>query len=298
MKIGVDIGGTNVKLAVVNEGYDIKSTLTIPTEAHLGIDKVMSNLLSGIERVMDGFECHAIGIGTPGDVDFERGIVRSAGNLPYNNTPISEIVRKRFGIPVLLGNDASCAVLAEARAGLGKKYKNFIMLTLGTGVGGGIVIDGKPYLGAHGAAGEFGHVSIQYDGELCRCGLRGCFENFASVSALIKMTREAAKENRDTILTSVIESAGLNGKTAFLAKEKGSHTASEVIDKYLDNLALGIKNYSRIFDSEAVILAGAITKESDALLTPLTEQAGISVPILISALGKNAGVIGAAALAK
>lgn len=297
MYIGVDIGGTDVKVGVMNEAYELERELTVPTEAHLGIERVLSNIVSGIAAVSEGCLCKAIGIGTPGDIDFQNGIVRSSANLPYNNTPIVDFLHKKFGLPVRIGNDASCAVMAEAYAGHGRKYKNFIMLTLGTGVGGGIVIGGEPYLGAHGAAGEFGHVSVKFDGELCRCGLPGCFEDFSSVSALIKMTKEAVLTSGDSILATAAYTVGLNGKTAFVAKKSGSRAAEAVIDKYLDYLALGIKNYSRIFDPEAIILAGAITKEGDALLSPLREKANVSAPIIVSALGKSAGVIGAAALA-
>ena len=171
------------------------------------------------------------------------------------------------------------------------------MLTLGTGVGGGIVIDGKPYLGAHGAAGEFGHVSVKLDGNSCRCGLCGCFEDYASVTALIRMTEKAVKLNPNSTLSAIASRYGVSGKTAFSAANEGCPIAETVIDKYLDYLAIGIKNYVRIFDPEAVVLGGAITKEGDPLLSPLIKKAEISLPILISALSENAGVIGAAALA-
>lgn len=297
MIVGVDIGGTNIKLGLVNEKYELIKSLTVPTEAHLGIERVMSNIISGIESVNDCDECQKIGVGTPGNIDLQNGIVRSSGNLPYNNTPISKIIFERFGVPVLIGNDASCAMLAEVHAGHGKKYKDFIMLTLGTGVGGGIVIGGNPYLGAHGAAGEFGHVSVKLDGELCRCGLRGCFEHYASVTALIKLTRKAVEKYENSLLFDIARRDGISGKTAFLAAHEGCTVGAAVVDEYLNYLALGIRNYARIFDPEAIILGGAITKEGNALLAPLAEKVDITTPILISALGTDAGVIGAAALA-
>ena len=296
MTLGIDIGGTNVKLGVVDSDLHVVKRLTVKTEAHLGIDAVISNILAGARAIASEFSIDGIGLGSPGEIDFERGLLVSSANLPYNNTPIVDILTDAFGVPVRIGNDATCAVIGEAYAGYGREYRNFVMLTLGTGIGGGIVIDGKPYMGKHGAAGELGHVSVRADGEPCRCGLRGCFESYASVSALIKMTDNAAGANPDSLLMMEMEKGGLDGKTAFAAAEHGCPVATAVIDEYIKNVALGLKNYQRIFDPEAIILAGAITAEGDRLLAPLIAECNVPCPIHISALGADTGIIGAAAL--
>ena len=296
MTLGIDIGGTNVKLGVIDSDFSVVKKLTLKTGAHLGIDAVVATVLAGARELIEEFPIDGIGLGTPGEIDFERGLLVSSANLPYDNTPIVKILTDAFGIPVRIGNDATCAVIGEAYAGYGREYRNFVMLTLGTGVGGGIVIDGKPYMGKHGAAGELGHVSVRADGELCRCGLRGCFESYASVSALIRMTDDAAKKSPDSLLMREMEKGGLDGKTAFAAAELGCPVATAVIDEYIKNVALGLKNYQRIFDPEAIILAGAITAEGDRLLEPLVREAAIPCPICISALGADTGIIGAAAL--
>ena len=296
MTLGIDIGGTNVKLGVVDRDLRVVKKLTVKTEAHLGIDAVISNILAGARALAGEFPIDGIGLGSPGEIDFERGLLVSSANLPYNNTPIVKILSDAFDVPVRIGNDATCAVIGEAYAGYGRQYKNFIMLTLGTGIGGGIVIDGRPYTGKHGAAGELGHVTVKTDGELCRCGLRGCFESYASVSALIRMTDDAAGANPDSLLAREIEKNGLDGRAAFSAAVQGCSIASAVIDEYVKNVALGIKNYQRIFDPEAIILAGAITAEGDRLLSPLVAECDIPCKVLISALGADTGIIGAAAL--
>lgn len=298
MILGIDVGGTNIKFGVTDDELNIVNRLTLPTNAHLGIDSVINTVISGAKRLMDETPYERIGLGTPGKIDYERGLLVSSANIPYDNTPIVKILGETLGVPVFIGNDANCATIAEARAGHGRIYKSFVMLTIGTGIGGGIVINGEPYLGMTKSAGELGHVSVNLDGELCRCGIRGCFEGYASVSALVKTAEYAAKQNEDSLLAKRITECGLNGKAVFDASELGCSVADEVIDKFINNLALGIINYQRIFDPEAIVLGGAITASADRLLKPLIKAANIPCPILISALGTDTGIIGAAALTK
>jgi glucokinase len=297
MILGIDIGGTNIKFGVTDENFNVVKKLTLPTNAHLGIDCVVNTVLEGAKLLMNDVPYNKIGIGTLGKIDCERGLLVSSANIPYHNTPIVKILSDALRTPVILGNDASCATIAEAYAGHGKQYKNFVMLTLGTGVGGGIVIDGKPYRGAHGMAGEFGHISVNINGDMCRCGMRGCLENYASVSALIKMTKDVARKHEDSLLANRIRTHGLDGKTAFDAQSNGCPIAKEVIREFTSNIALGLINYQRIFDPDAIVLGGAITAEGDALLTPIKEAANLPCPVLISALGADVGIIGAAVLA-
>ena len=296
MILGIDVGGTNIKFGVTDDELNIVNRLTLPTNAHLGIDSVVNTIISGAKQLMDATPYEKIGLGTPGGIDYERGLLISSANIPYDNTPIVKILGEAIGVPVFIGNDANCATIAEACAGHGKSYKSFVMLTIGTGIGGGIVINGEPYLGATKSAGEFGHVSIKLDGEICRCGIRGCFESYASVSALVKMAECAAKAHESSLLAEKIAECGLNGKAVFDASKLGCPVADEVIDEFINNLALGIINYKRIFDPEAIVLGGAITASSDRLLKPLIKAANVHCPILISALGTDTGIIGAAAL--
>lgn len=296
MILGIDVGGTNIKFGVTDDELNIVNRLTLPTNAHRGIDNVVNTIIYGAKQLMDATPYEKIGLGTPGGIDYERGLLISSANIPYDNTPIVKILGEALGVPVFIGNDANCATIAEARAGHGKSYKSFVMLTIGTGIGGGIVINGEPYLGATKSAGELGHVSIKLDGEICRCGIRGCFESYASVSALVKMAECATKEHESSLLAEKIAECGLNGKTVFDASKLGCPVADEVIDEFINNLALGIINYQRIFDPEAIVLGGAITASSDRLLKPLINAANVPCPILISALGTDTGIIGAAAL--
>ena len=296
MILGIDVGGTNIKFGVTDDEFNVVNRLTLPTNAHLGIESVLDTIVTGAKRLMSETPYEKIGLGTPGGIDYERGTLISSANIPYDNTPIVKILEDAIGVPVSIGNDATCATIAEARAGHGKTYKSFIMLTVGTGIGGGIVINGEPHLGMHRAAGEFGHVSVKLDGETCRCGIKGCFESYASVSALVKMAKRAVQKQESSLLAAKIAELGSNGKAIFEASELGCPVADLVIDEFINNLALGIINYQRIFDPEAIVLGGAITASGDRLLQPLIETANVPCPILISALGTDTGIIGAAAL--
>ena len=176
MVLGIDIGGTNIKFGVAGENYNIIKSYCIPTEKDRGDKYLVNTIIQKAKEIYDEFPYEKIGVGTPGTVDFENGICVKGSNLPYNNTPIKEMIEKELKIESVIANDATCAICGELYAGVGKQYKNFIMLTLGTGVGGGIVIDGKPFFGTDGGAGEFGHIIIDFGGEKCGCGQRGCYE--------------------------------------------------------------------------------------------------------------------------
>jgi len=295
--LGIDIGGTTVKFGVVGSGYRLLMTTSIPTCAQQGVEAIISRIIEKAKYLRTVYPFSAVGIGTPGTVDYKNGICVRASNLPYKNTPMASTVSQSLDCPVLLGNDAACAIAGELYAGCGKQYKDFVMITLGTGVGGGIVIDGKPYMGSWGGAGEIGHIILDYDGRLCHCGQRGCYEQYASVTALIRQTREAAEANPQSLLAQLCEDS-ITGKTAFDAASAGCPVAAAVIDRYTGYAAAGITSIMRVFQPEAVILGGAISEQGDNLLLPIRDKCVLPADIKISELKNNAGLLGAAALIK
>ena len=294
MILGIDIGGTYIKFGIVDENYQIKS-FCIPTDSTTDV-QLVNQVIEKAKEIRKEIDFDRIGIGTPGTIDSEKGVIIRASNLPYNNTPIVKMLKDALGVPVKLANDATCAVAGELYAGKGQKYDNFIMITLGTGVGGGIVIGNKIYKGKGGRAGEIGHMVIKYDGLDCPCGQRGCYEQYASVRALIRQTTEAIEKNPDSILAQIGKEK-VNGETAFEAKKAGCPVGAAVVDEYINYIAIGVQSLVRIFQPDSVVFGGAISNEGDNLLLPLKEKITLPVEIEISDLKNNAGVLGAASLA-
>jgi len=296
MILGIDIGGTAVKFGVVDDKFSVVKTYSIPTETDKGDKHLVNTIVQKAKEIKKEISFDSIGIGSPGTIDAKNGIILRASNLPFENTHVTEIVERELSVPAYIANDARCAAAGELRAGLGREYNNFIMLTLGTGVGGGIVINKELYMGIDGRAGEIGHMIIKCDGLSCPCGQNGCYEQYASVTALIRETKAAIEKNPESLLAKIGKD-DVNGKTAFDAKGKGCSVASEVVENYIDCIAVGISGLIRIFQPEAIVLGGAISNEGDNLLLPLKEKVTLPVEIHISKLKNNAGIIGAAALA-
>ena len=296
MILGVDIGGTNVKFGIVDENYNVVAKRSIPTSKEPGGMKIAEDIVAVIKQLQQEYAIEKIGVGTPGRIDREQGICISAGNLTYENVPMIKMIVDATGIPAILENDANCAIWGELYAGLGKAYKDFAMVTLGTGIGGGIIIDGKHYGGAKGGSGEFGHMTIDYQGKECVCGIRGCWEHFGSVTAIIRQTKEAAEANPGSLLAEYCKNE-VNGKTVFDAQAAGCPVAKAVVEQYTDYLLVGIQNIIRALQPEAVVLGGAITGQGDVLLAPIKRKQTVPGEILISPLQNDAGVIGAAAVA-
>lgn len=293
MIIGIDIGGTSIKFGVIDDDFRVVHRESAPTKAG-GTDRdIAVQLIDVCKRLKTEFSVRCIGIGSPGTIDTARGICVRAGNLPYHNTPMRDWLQEALALPVVIANDATCAICAECYAGIGKEYRNFIMFTLGTGVGGGIVLDGKPYRGRNDSAGEFGHTLLVQDGLPCKCGHRGCLEQYASVTALIRQTKEAAEKHPDSLLAAKCRE-GVDGQTVFTALQAGCSVAQQVVNLYTKNLSDGIHSLCRAFAPEAVVIGGGITAQGDALLAPLRAQLNPSIPICFTALGNDAGMIGAA----
>lgn len=287
-RIGVDIGGMSAKIGVL-ENNKIIERVDIPITNDMTADNIADSLISLCRELILHYHAGSIGIGVPGIIT--DGAVTTA-NLPFKDYRLGEILSSALKIPVKIDNDANCAALGEQIAGAGKGADNLLLVTLGTGIGAGIVIDGKIYSG-RGAAGEVGHMCIEKDGLKCACGKCGCWEKYASVSALIEQTKEAVKKKPQSILAECAK-AGIDGRTVFTAIEKGSKTAQEVYDRYIDCLATGMENLINIFDPQLILIAGGISRENERLLNPLKERLKMSDRIEIAELHNDAGIIGAA----
>ncbi len=307
--IGVDLGGTNIAVGIVTEQGAIKAKKSIKTGANRPFEDIFRDMADCImtllsEQKVSLDEIKSIGIGTPGSVNTEKGVLVYANNFKYgHNVPMRELLQKYIDKPVYLGNDANVAALGEVVSGAAKGVKNAVMITLGTGVGGGIVIDGKIYEGQHSAGAELGHMMLIHDGEQCSCGRKGCWEAYASATALIRQTKRAMLEHPESIMNQMATQDTVSGRTAFDAMRKGDKIAKDVVDKYIIYIAEGLVDIINIFRPEVLIIGGGICNEGDTLLVPLKKfvkehvYGGDRNPeqvIEIAKLGNDAGIIGAA----
>lgn len=311
-RIGIDLGGTNISAGLVNEEGKLLYKSSVPTGMGVSdyeITEIMAKFCLSIIRECDISErdVTSIGIGCPGVCDDLNGTLLYTVNLPFRNTNIAEIFSKFIRVPIHLANDANCAALGEVVAGGAKGYKDSITMTLGTGVGGGIIIDGKIYTGANHAAGEMGHIAIYAGGEQCSCGRKGCLEAYASATALIRESKKAAVEHPSSMIAQLCEGDlnKINAKTPFDAKRAGDKIGTEIVDKYIRDLGEGIIDYINIFQPEIILLGGGISKEGEYLLKPLREYVFTysygheflkKTKIECAVLGNDAGIIGAAML--
>lgn len=307
--IGIDLGGTFIKGGIVDDEGNILVSDKIPTQRELGGDRVATNIASLCNQLlkkanMSVSDVQGIGMGVPGMIDSKTGVVTFSNNFDWEHFPIAEKVRERIDLPVKIANDANVAALGETKFGCGKEYKSTVLLTLGTGVGGGVVIDGKLFEGNGSAGAELGHAVVEVDGEPCSCGVKGCLEAYASASALIRDTKRAMEADKNSSMWQVGSLDNVDGKTAFDHCEKDD-SAKKVVDKYIKMLGAGIVNYANIFRPEAVLLGGGVCAEGDRLIKPLQAildrdifagARGPQVKILVAKLGNKAGLLGAAAL--
>ena len=309
--IGIDLGGTNVAIGIMNEEYQLVCKGSTPTPANdpQGIVKAMADLCTKLvnEAGITFDEVAYAGIASPGVVDRETGEVIYANNINFRHFPLAKLLMAEIPLKaVYLENDANAAALGEAKAGAARGTKNSVMITLGTVVGGGIIIDGKVYMGFNCAAGELGHIVIKKDGYPCTCGRKGCWEAYSSATALIRMTKEKPEACPDSRMHARVAKDGKgSGRTAFDLSREGDAAAKEVVDTYISYLACGIGNLINIFQPEILVIGGGISGEKENLLAPLrplmlTESYGGGVvkptELKIAELGNDAGIIGAACL--
>ena len=320
MYIGIDLGGTNIAAGLVNDQCEILASKSVPTCADVRsgeeIVKAMAELALQLcaENNVDTKDIQWVGIGAPGTIDSENGVIAYANNIKFFATPAAKIFRETFDVPVYLGNDANCAALGEAYAGAAKNARHAIMITLGTGLGGGIIIDKKIYAGFNGAGGEIGHTVIVKDGKPCSCGRKGCWEAYSSATGLINMTVEAMKkdpEKKSLLWAKAKEGKleGVSGRTAYIAAKEGDELALEVTREYEEHLASGIATVINIFQPEVFCIGGGVSHEGDRLMEPVKKLVSEQVythtitnlpqtEVKLAELGNNAGIVGAAMLGK
>lgn len=309
-RLGIDLGGTNIVAGVVNGNYEIIAKAQTKTLASRPAEEIVDDMAKvALEAAKKAGitldDISGFGIGTPGSVDAKTGTVIYANNLGFYNLPMSDMMEERTGKRFFLANDADSAAYGEFIAGAGKGTNDFVMITLGTGVGGGIIIDGKIRSGFNGAGGELGHTVIMVSGEACTCGRDGCFEAYASATALIRQTKQAMVKCADSIMWKLCDNDinKVNGLTAFDAMRKGDKAGKRVVDAYIGFLSVGVTNLINIFQPEVFCIGGGVSKEGDNIIKPLesivySENYARSIEkktaIRAAMLGNDAGIIGAA----
>lgn len=306
-KIGIDLGGTNIAVGITDENYRILCTATTPTCPEKGAAGIVDDMLLSINNALtlSGIsmgECRGIGLGSPGTCDSENGVVRNAHNLHWKSVPVCAMLEKRTGLNAYVSNDANCAALGELVAGAAKGCESALMITLGTGVGGGYVVGNQILSGHKTLGGEFGHICIQMDGEPCSCGEKGCWEAYASATALIRQAEKAAKEHPESALSAMLP---LDGKKIHDVALAGDQAAQDVIAAYAKYVAVGLVGYINCLYPETVLLGGGIAGMGELLFAPIRAYVKehffvrdeTLMPVIKAAmLGNAAGIIGAAAL--
>lgn len=312
--MGIDLGGTNIKAGVVDDAFRI-----------IGRAKAKTGIPRPAEEVMDAMaECakaaatdagvpweqiRQVGIGVPGTANEETGVVEYANNLLFENVPMREYLQKRLHKEIDITNDANAAALGEVLAGAARGASNAVAVTLGTGVGGGIIIDGRLFTGFHYGGAELGHMGIVLGGRKCTCGRRGCLEAYASATGLIRSTKEAMEAFPNSLMWELARENGGNvsGRTAFLAAGRGDAAAQAVVNDYIQHLGYGLASIINILAPEILVIGGGVSNEGENLLRPLVEcvrpQLYIRTPekqtrIVLATLGNDAGLIGAAFLSR
>ena len=309
--IGIDLGGTNIKAGVVSEDFEIVAKATCKTDLPRPGEEICADMAKvALEAVKEAGltldDIEAVGIGTPGTANSATGVIEYSNNLGFLNFPVVELMRTHIDKPCYVENDANAAAYGEFVAGAAKGANDAVCITLGTGVGGGIIINKEIYSGFNYAGAEIGHTVINVDGPQCTCGRKGCFEVYSSATGLIRMTKEAMEKDPASALHAEVEEHGkVSARTAFNAMRKGDATAKQVVDDYIKYLACGIANTINIFQPDILCIGGGVCNEGDPLLLPLKEQVAKEVytrnsekntEIVIAKLGNDAGIIGAAFL--
>ena len=309
--IGVDIGGTTIKTGVVDKHGNIVVKSAIKTE-NIAPELQMQKVGKQIEKLLQSSDLSfddisGIGVGCPGAINGKKGIVGYSSNLKWTNFYLKDVLESVTGKPVRVANDADAATLGEVIFGVAKNYGVVILLTLGTGVGGGIVIDKKLYEGTNGMVSELGHITLRGNGIKCGCGRRGCFEQYASATALIRQTKSAMLKNKDSLLWKEVlgDIEKVDGRTAFNAAKQGDKTAIKVVDRYVSYVSEGCLDFCNIFRPDAIVFGGGISKEGEYLTEKVVKylekyeygyKGTPKTAILTASLKNDAGIIGAASL--
>ncbi len=310
--IGIDLGGTNIKVGLVDENYNIVEKATAKTNLPRPADEICGTIVELIWQCLNAAkvtigEVNSIGIGTPGVANRNSGIVLYSCNLDFHNTDLRSLLKQRLDKPIYVENDANAAAFGEVLAGAGKGYSDVVVVTLGTGVGGGIIIGGKIYTGFNFCGAELGHTVIEFNGRQCGCGRKGCFEAYSSATALINMTKEAMEANKESAMWGLVggDIEKVDGKTAFDGMRANDEAAKGVVNMYIEYLGCGLTNIVNTFQPEVLLIGGGICKEGENLTKPLYEiisrdmycvDEKQSTKLDVCKLGNDAGIIGAAFL--
>ena len=308
----IDLGGTNIGIGIVSEEGELVFKTSVPVEDNKNPEALLTQMAEGTKKCIDecGIEKENIvfvGIGVPGLIKGPKGPVILAANINWHNVDAVSFLEEKIGLPVYLGNDADCAAMGEYHSGSGKQYQSLIMITLGTGIGGGAVYNGKLFPGFNGFGGEYGHIPLVHNGVQCACGKKGCFEVYGSANALKRETREMAEQNPDSIIWEMCEGNldNIGGRTAFDAADRGDETGKAIVEQYINYLADGISGIVNMFRPEVIVLGGGVSNQGASLLDPLNEKVAalcvasdtIEPPKVVKAtLGNSAGIIGAGLL--
>ena len=310
-RIGIDFGGTSIVAGLVDESMKLVDKVSVRTNAPRPIESMIEDMAGMTEELIAGrglsrADIASVGVGVPGTANPENGHMEDANNLGFADTPFVSLLEERVCLPVRFGNDANAAAWGEYQVS-GCREGSFIMMTIGTGIGGGVILNGKLWDGINGAAAEFGHMTIRYDGVPCSCGRTGCFEAYASATALSRQARERMETDRETLLWKLCggDAGRVEARTVFDGAAAGDAACAELLDTYTTYLAEGTANIINLFQPAFLCVGGGVSRAGEALLTPLREKtarriysqnAKRNTQIILARLGNDAGIIGAALL--
>lgn len=310
-RIGIDLGGTNIVVGLVEQDFRIVDKCSVKTQVPRSVESMTADMAQMARTLLERNrllwqDVASVGVGVPGTANPENGHMEDANNLGFDDVPFLPLLAKKIPVPVHFGNDANVAAWGEYLTG-GYQEDSFVMVTVGTGIGGGIILGGSLWPGINGAAAEFGHMTIDHDGVPCNCGRRGCFEAMASANALITQAREQMRKRPESLLWSLCggNAAKVEAKTVFDGAAAGDETARELLDVYITYLAEGITNIINVFQPAVLCVGGGVSRAGEVLLRPLREEVARRVysrnskrntRIELAKLGNDAGILGAALL--
>ncbi|MEE1280133.1 MAG: ROK family glucokinase [Oscillospiraceae bacterium] len=310
--IGIDLGGTNIAIGIVDENYNIVAKKSIPTACPRSAEDIADDISNTVSLLISEnkilfSDIKWAGIGTPGSVNSQSGVVERAYNLGFVDTPLKKLIEERLNIECFVENDANAAAYGEFLAGGAKGADSAVCVTIGTGIGGGIILNKRIFSGCNFYGAELGHVVIEIDGKPCNCGRKGCMERYCSATALIEQTKKAMISDSSSLMWQ--ECSGnlenVSGRTAFDALRRGDKAAKSVVERFIEYLACGCTNFVNIFQPDVLLIGGGISKEGDALIGPLSKLISAEsfdknpskvTKIVAASLGNDAGIIGAAFL--
>lgn len=310
--LGVDLGGTNIAAGIVDKNHKLIVKTSRKTHVPCSDYEICAQLAGAAEETLEkagltSDDIAYIGIGSPGTVNRDTGIIEYSNNLKFKNLPLQKLLEDRLCMKVILENDANAAAYGEYKAGALRGAKSAVAITIGTGIGGGVIIDGKILAGSNFAGGELGHVVIEAKGRMCTCGRRGCWEAYSSATGLILTTREAMEKDPSSALWAIARGDlnNVDGRTAFRAMREGDAAGKAVVGEYISYLACGVTNCINIFQPDILCIGGGVSNEGDPLMLPLKELVAKEVyskystkqtVICRAELGNDAGIVGAALL--